>query len=387
MATDVARLIASGKADLLSLEDPRDPVRVLIASLAPGGAERIVVEWLFAEALAGRACELAVLHTRRLALKAPAGVLLLERGNRSTEDFMGALGRRWGGACAPVSTHLIGDDLLALLWGAGLMTVPVVHNARAGWRNDPRTWSARDVPLVVACAGAVRAELVEVGCPMPVLTMRHRPSVASAAFDPVLRRQVRADAGIGVDTLVVLAVGAIKPQKDYPRAVAALARLVERRDAVLVIAGGVLDDAGLAELDRVIDAASTAGVDDRLRLPGFVDPVAPWFAAADVLLNVSRYEGLSMAVREALAAGLPVVAIDVGGQRESEEKGLTLVATDTSAADIAALLCAMPVRASLAPRAAPRLPRLWSLTLHPRRPLVEPVMTLLVTANLNAGGA
>ena len=114
-----------------------------------------------------------MLHARRLALSAPAGVLLLERRLGSAPDFMAILARRWGAARAPVSTHLVGDDLLALLWRAGVRTVPVVHNAQAGWRNDPRAWNSRHVPLAVACAAAVRAELYQHECAVPVLTLRH----------------------------------------------------------------------------------------------------------------------------------------------------------------------------------------------------------------------
>ena len=379
--------IAALGRDLLMVDDPREPVRVVIASLALGGAERIVVEWLGAEAAAGRACELAVLNARRLALAAPPGVLLLQRGPRSPAQFMIDLGRRWAAAGAPVSTHLVGDELLSRLWDAGVRTVPVVHNAPAGWRNDPQLWNPRHVPRVVACAESVAADLLRHGCRPPVATLRHRPAVAAAAGDSAQRMRVRAETGIGASTFVVLAVGAIKPQKDYRRAVEVLARLATRRDAVLVIAGGVLDGAGLRELDAVMDSAVRLGVADRLRLPGFVDPIAPCFAAADALLNVSRYEGLSMAVREALAAGLPVLATDVGGQRENGDERLLLVAPDTPADAIAARLADWPVRTDLAPQRAPRLPRAWSLTLTDHRTVPAEFDTLLVTANLNAGGA
>lgn len=373
--------------DLLTLDDPREPVRVVIASLAIGGAERIVVEWLGAEAAAGRACELAVLNARRLALAAPPGVLLLQRGPRSPAQFMTDLGQRWAAAGAPVSTHLVGDELLSRLCDAGVRTVPVVHNAPAGWRNAPGLWDPRHVPRVVACAESVAADLRRHGCQPPVTTLRHRPAVAPAASDSAQRARVRAEAGIGAGTFVVLAVGAIKPQKDYRRAVEVLARLATRRDTVLVIAGGVLDGAGLHELDAVMDCAVRLGVTDRLRLPGFIDPIAPWFAAADALLNVSRYEGLSMAVREALAAGLPALATDVGGQRENGAERLLLVAPDTPADVIAGQLANWPTRTDLAPQRAPRLPRTWSLTLTDHRAAEAEFDTLIVTANLNAGGA
>ena len=81
-----------------------------------------------------------------------------------------------------------------------------------------------------------------------------------------------------------------------------------RRDAALVVLGGILEPAAVTELERVLDAAIRLKVSERLRLPGFVREIEPWLAACDAIVNVSRFEGLSMAVQEALAAGLPVVA-------------------------------------------------------------------------------
>jgi len=207
------------------------------------------------------------------------------------------------------------------------------------------------------------------------------------AFDLGQRQRIRAELGIAPESFLVLAAGAIKPQKDYARAIEVLRHLALRRDAVLVIAGGVLDDAGLAELDHVMDAACAAGVSERLRLPGFVDPIEPYYAAADVLLNVSRYEGLSVAVREALAAGLPVVACDVGGQSEISDAGLTLLPHDAPPQALACVLAQQAVRVNLNASGAPHLPRSWSLTTAWQRPHRADTDVLFVTANLNTGGA
>lgn len=372
---------------LLPVADEREPLRVVIASLALGGAERIVIEWLAAEAACGRACELAVLHARRKAWSMPRAVEAVASGDMSPVTFMHYLGKRWHGARAPLSTHLVNDGLLRILWRAGLRTVPVIHNSREGWRNDPRTWPPESVPYAVACAETVRAAILDHGCRVPVITLRHRPQVRAAAFDPAERQRVRAELGVAPDTLLVLAVGAIKPQKDYPRAIEVLGALAARRDAVLVIVGGVLDHSGLAELDRVIDAACAGRVSDRLRLPGFVDPVEPYYAAADVLLNVSRHEGLSMAVREALAAGVPVVASDVGGQREIVDERMHLLPRDTPAPVVAAALDRHCSRAVRTRNAQPRLARGWSLTTAWPQAHCHDTETLFITANLNAGGA
>ena len=380
-------LFAATVADLLPVRDARAPVRVLVAALAPGGAERIVLEWLEAEGSRGRAVELAVLHPRRTALEVPPGIAVRVRGRESPAEFLAALARDWAGGVAPVSTHLVTDECLAILWAGGVRTVPVVHNSREGWRNDPAAWPGEHVPLAVACARSVQGEMQDAGCRVPSTAIHHRPRVGRVATDPAVRAQLRESMGIGEDTLLVLAIGAFKAQKDHARAVEVLAALARRRDAVLAILGGILDRAGRAELGRVLEQAVRLGVAGRLRLPGFVSPVEPWLAAGDALLNVSRYEGLSIAAQEALAAGLPFVGTDVGGQREIDCAADSLLPADAGAAEFARRLERLPVRRELEARPFARAPRLWSLSLTARRPEGTALGTLFVTANLNAGGA
>ena len=380
-------LVARALPGLLPLCDARGVLRVLVASLAHGGAERIVLEWLSAEAKRGRAIELAVLHRRKSSWPVPAGVHARVRGAESAEAFLRALARDWRGSPEPVSVHLVPDAQMAILWDGGLRTVPVVHNARDGWRNDPASWQPSQVPLSIACAQRVRSEMVDAGCRVPVVALRHRPQVGDAAFDPAMRAEIRAALGVGPGTLLLGAVGAIKAQKDYVRAVGVLAALLRRRDAALAIMGGVLDRSGVAELGRIAEAAAAAGVAHRLKLPGFADPVDGYYAALDAFVNVSRFEGLSIAAQEALAAGLPVIATDVGGQGEIAHPALTLVDADAADDVIAERLAALPVRDRLEPGRLPRAPRVWSLSLAGREPAGARLETLFVTANLNAGGA
>src|SRR5262249_49731220 len=68
---------------------------------------------------------------------------------------------------------------------------------------------------------------------------------------------------------------------------------------------------------------------------GSVDDVAPLLAKADVLISTSEVEGMSLAQLEALAAGLPVVATDVGGAAEIAQRGgrITLLSKDAPAED------------------------------------------------------
>lgn len=380
-------LVARPIRDLVPVEDARRPLRVVIASLARGGAERIVLEWLGAEAQRGREIQLAVVHSRRRAWRAPQEVQVIERGKESPETFMRSLAQRWRGMDGAVSAHLVGDELLAILWDAGIATIPTIHNTREGWRNDPRRWEASRVPFALACAEAVRSQMLGHGCNVPVVAIRHVPAAPRGAADGERRRALRAAWRIADSTLLVAAVGAFKPQKDFARAVEILAALRRSRDAALVILGGVLDRGQLAELERTVERAVALGVADHLKLPGFVDPIGPWYAASDVLLAASRHEGLSMAACEALAAGLPVVALDVGGQSEIAHERLALLAPDATAQSVADRMAALPVRIGLAVASAARAPRVWSVATAWVQGGDPAVQTIFVTANLNAGGA
>lgn len=366
---------------------PPEPLRVLLPSLALGGAERIVLEWLTSETQRGRSAELAVLYRREREYRVAAGINLVRRDSGTVAAFVDLLADRWCHAAGPISVHLLTDDLLARLWARGIRTVPVLHNTREGWRNDPACWEQENVPLAIACSEAVRLQALQTGCRVPIAVVRHCPGLSASALDPIARSLIRAEWGIGPETLLVGVVGSFKAQKDHERAVEVLAELCHLRPACLVILGGTLDRLGLAQLDRVVARAVALGVGTALRLPGFVSPIDPWYAALDVLLNVSRHEGLSLATREALTAGLPVVATAVGGQPEIAHPYLHLLAADASAPEFAQRIATFPVRRDLVGQWEPRFPRIWSVPAGLRRHRGDRLDTLFVTANLNAGGA
>jgi glycosyltransferase involved in cell wall biosynthesis len=68
--------------------------------------------------------------------------------------------------------------------------------------------------------------------------------------------------------------------------------------------------------------AATLGVSDRCHFVGFQTDPAPFYDAMDVFALTSRSEGMPLAVLEAWAAGLPVVASRVGGVPELVNPGV-----------------------------------------------------------------
>lgn len=122
---------------------------------------------------------------------------------------------------------------------------------------------------------------------------------------------VRTELGITPTTPLVVHVGNIRPHKGQANLVAATPLLLTRvPDVRIVSIGGEKSDGDLA---RVRALADDAGVADTLSFLGRRPDALAFTAAADVFANPSDFEGLPVAVLEAMALGTPVVATAVGG--------------------------------------------------------------------------
>jgi len=114
----------------------------------------------------------------------------------------------------------------------------------------------------------------------------------------------------------LIAVGSLKPAKDYPSLLRAFASLRQERDARLLILG----EGGLrGELEAL---AASLGIEDSVMMPGFVRDPYPYLAEADLFVLSSAWEGLGNVIIEALACGTPVVSTDCpSGPAEILENG------------------------------------------------------------------
>lgn len=105
---------------------------------------------------------------------------------------------------------------------------------------------------------------------------------------------------------IVLTVGRLAEQKGLPVLLDAAARWADREPTPVVVVAG--DGPLRGELEAAIRARRLP-----VRLLGVRDDVPALLAAADVVVVPSVWEGQPLAVQEALRAGRPIVASDVGG--------------------------------------------------------------------------
>ncbi|HEX7781073.1 MAG TPA: glycosyltransferase [Vicinamibacterales bacterium] len=118
--------------------------------------------------------------------------------------------------------------------------------------------------------------------------------------------------------LSLLSICRIVPRKNIPVLIDAVERLIgDGHDLSLVIAGTGSDEAAIAE--RVARAPSA------IRFVGFIDEAEKrrLLMNADVFVQLSTREGLSIAALEALASGVPCVVSDLPGVREPIDAGVT----------------------------------------------------------------
>ena len=75
--------------------------------------------------------------------------------------------------------------------------------------------------------------------------------------------------------------------------------------------------------NEMIERAALLGISDRVHLPGSRPNIGTWYSMMDVVMLTSRHEGLPNVLLEAQGLGIPVVAPDVGGMSETVWQGVT----------------------------------------------------------------
>lgn len=161
---------------------------------------------------------------------------------------------------------------------------------------------ARGADQVLAVSPDLQARMSDlgaIGVELAVVSATCRPALT----DP---HQTRVDLGVEPDAALVVSVGRLSPQKGFDRLLDAVALSMDRIPGLVAVVAGT----GPQEhaLRRRIEREQLP-----VHLVGHRDDVPALLAAADVAVSAARWEGQPVWLQEALLAGAPVVATDVGG--------------------------------------------------------------------------
>jgi glycosyltransferase involved in cell wall biosynthesis len=198
------------------------------------------------------------------------------------------------------------------------------HNVWARYRAATRLVNAatyRRNDAVIAVSDGVAASIAPPrwagrGAGPRVETLHHGVDLDQVQRGAVARQHARALLDLPPDVRVLGTVANFTPKKDHLGVLAALDSL--RRDVedvtLLLIGTGPLEASLRAEVRR-------RGLDRHVRFLGMRDDVLELLPALDLFVLGSRFEGLPIALLEAMAAGVPCVATRVGGVHEAVQDG------------------------------------------------------------------
>lgn len=214
--------------------------------------------------------------------------------------------------------NLIG---IPLAWLAGVRVRVASHHGRfmdlsrrlmrlhAALVNSPLTTG------LTVISESVRRDALDEGVRASKIAVVYS-GIADCAAEPGTREHVRAGLRLAGADLLLLSAGRLEPEKGHLTLIRALPQLVEQFPGlVTALAGG-------GSLRAALEAeAARLGMAQHVRFLGVRQDVPALMAAADAFVLPSEWEGLGLAVLEAMAAGLPAAASRVGGVVELIKDG------------------------------------------------------------------
>ena len=294
-------------------------VALFIPTLGGGGAERVTLNLARGLAAAGVAVELVVASATGPLTEGLSDTPVVDLGTGRVITAVAPLARYLRAAKPVAIVSGMNHANIMVIWAARLArfrgrVVVVEHNdlieGNRGGLIEGRVipWLMKltypAAASVVAVSEGVKASLIE------------RAGVSGdtveVIYNPVLTEASRAAAAQHVDheffdlpdTSVIVGVGRLTAQKNFSNLLRAFAKLVEKRDARLIILG---EGEERQELESL---AGTLGIKRLVDFPGFVPNPHAYIRRSDLFALSSDFEGLPTVLIEALGAGARVVATD-----------------------------------------------------------------------------
>ena len=213
-----------------------------------------------------------------------------------------------------VHTHMFWSNLYGVVaaWLAGVPVIVTTEHGENRWKRGRHRWLERYVISRLAqkrfCVSPVilenrrdkdgvpgeKLELVANGTPLPEELASSDRSTAP----------------------VIGSIGRFVVQKNFPLFV----DLVEALDRQGLSVDGLLAGDG-PEMSVIRQRAADAGVEERIRLPGFTTDTDAFFRQLFCYVVTSSEEGQPVSLLEAMSYGLPIVATDVGAISKTLESG------------------------------------------------------------------
>ena len=224
---------------------------------------------------------------------------ILANGDRCT--MAAYLARRWTNASPKIITVIHHDLIGALLTQEG----GTLKSRFLAWiKKIPMKFIYPRIDRVVAVSKGTADSVTQF--------LRYPREKIEVIYNPIKIDEIHAKAEEPVehpwfatkDLPVIISVGRLTPQKDFPTLIRAFALVLKKRQARLVIVG---EGPERPYLERLI---AELGIGDSVALLGFQDNPYKFVKRADLFVMSSVFEGLPTVLLEAMAIGTPIVSTD-----------------------------------------------------------------------------
>lgn len=309
------------------------PIAFFLPSLRGGGAERVVLNLAQGMSERGLPVDLVLGAAEgRFLDEVPPAVRVVDLRAPRVLRSLRPLARYLRREPPRVLVSSMNHANLVALWAAGLSSrrtpvVVTVHNtlsrstsgqgrmADVLWPRLLRTFYPWAAGVVAVSRGAADDLARTSGFPRERVEVIYNPVITPALVARACQDPDHPWLAPG-EPPVILGVGRLTPQKDFPNLLRAFSQVRRHRMARLIILGEGEDRPGLEQL------AAELGVADDVSLPGFRENAVAYMARSELFVLSSAWEGLPTVLIEALAAGSRVVSTDCpSGPREILQEG------------------------------------------------------------------
>lgn len=301
-------------------------IAVLLPDLRPGGAEHMHVRMAHEWIARGASVNFVLLRRKGELLDSlPAQVRVIDLG---ADQFRAAI--------EPLREYLGHEKpsvLLAAMWPLTIVAViaarisagrtrvvisehSILSESYRGWGLAHRIALRASMGIFYRLAHERIGVSQGVAADMAALSAMHPRRIRVIHNPAACSSDMQSEADVppelaSMEGALILAVGTLKPVKDYGLLIEAFSRLASDTTATLCILGeGQLRP----DLERLV---RDKGLEGKVLLPGFRASTAVWYRQADLFVLASRHEGFGNVIVEALSAGVPVVSTDCpSGPRE-----------------------------------------------------------------------
>jgi len=165
---------------------------------------------------------------------------------------------------------------------------------------------------VIAVSGDVAASIQKSIHPkIPVQTILNGVNTRSFVRDNALRESQRKALGLGEDDILIGTIAVFRFQKRLKEWIDVIQKIQQQHPNVkaCIVGDGILKP-------EIMEHVKARGMEDHIIFPGLQTDVKPWLSAFDIFMMTSSFEGLPIALLEAMSMECAVVCTDAGGIKE-----------------------------------------------------------------------